>query len=338
MLTSVLLLMQFVISAKAGLVNYVDGVTNVHRQQQVEVGVPIETQSGGHAELLLNPGSFLRIGENSTVVFDSVALNHIAVRIVSGSALIESASLGQFPIHVTSGNLHLSIVSSGVYRFSGDVASVLDGKLKVDLFGQTAKKGQQITSGATGYEVTKVVQTAAAADLDMWSRQRSSDLAQATKLAYRNRSTPSYNSYVNYSSFGLFPAAWMYSPFLGGFTFLPYDTYRSYYGYSFVPVTKFAPNLVGPVINRPAANPGTSPANSAANQAPTSNSTRVPAPSRPANPSGPSNGGGNGRWDGGGGHAPMHPAGSSAGGGASSGGNGGGGGGHPAHSGGSRRP
>src|SRR5215471_17926252 len=147
MLTSVLLLMQFVVSAKAGFVNYVDGTATVRRQQQVQVGVPVETQSGSHVELLLSPGSFLRIGENSVVVMDSVDLSNIIVRVVSGTAVVESATLNKdFPIHVTSGDLRTSIISPGLYRFSGGSAVVLNGKLRDDTSGATAKKGQEVSS------------------------------------------------------------------------------------------------------------------------------------------------------------------------------------------------
>src|SRR5215831_16021505 len=142
MLTSVLLLMQFVVSAKAGFVNYVDGTATVRRQQQVQVGTPIQTQSGSHVELLLSPGSFLRIGENSQVVFDSVDLSNIELRIISGSAMIESATVNKdFPIHVTSGGVKASIVAAGLYRFSADSAVVLNGKLHDDNSGSVVKKG-----------------------------------------------------------------------------------------------------------------------------------------------------------------------------------------------------
>ena len=58
MLALAFVLMQFMISAKAGLVNYIDGQANVRLHEQVPVGTPIETGPRSHVELLLNPGSF----------------------------------------------------------------------------------------------------------------------------------------------------------------------------------------------------------------------------------------------------------------------------------------
>src|SRR5689334_5825231 len=93
MMTIAFLIMQFIISAKAGLVNAVEGVANVQVQEQVPVGKIIQTGPAGRIEIILNPGSFLRIGENSQAVLDSAELTNIAIRVVAGSAIIESTNL-----------------------------------------------------------------------------------------------------------------------------------------------------------------------------------------------------------------------------------------------------
>src|SRR2546426_5506817 len=132
MLSIAFVLLQYMISAKAGLVNYVDGPANVQLHEQVMEGRPIETQAQGHVELLLTPGSFLRVGNNSKVVLDSVELDHVAVRVLDGTALVEVAEIEKHaPIKVTTGALETVIVSRGVYRFSGGIASVVDGKLRI---------------------------------------------------------------------------------------------------------------------------------------------------------------------------------------------------------------
>src|SRR5712691_1393627 len=124
MFKAAIVVMQFMISAQAGLVNYVEGPANVQLHQQVPVGTPIQTGPQGHAEILLNPGSFLRLSENSTVVLDSVELTEIAIRVVSGTVLIESAEMDkETPIRVSTGKLSTLIVSSGLYRFADDTAS-----------------------------------------------------------------------------------------------------------------------------------------------------------------------------------------------------------------------
>jgi len=173
----------------------------------------------------------------------------------------------------------------------------LNGKLHDDNSGATIKKGQQVAS-LGGTDRVEKIEAATADDLDAWSEQRSGDLSKANVLAYRDRSATYYNSFANYSTYGLYPlnAAWLYSSFLGGYTFLPFEGYRSFYGYSFVPLTGFgfAPFL--PAANRPFGNPT---ANTFANQGP--RPTAVGAGSNAAS----------GAWGGNTGHAPIHAGGSS---------------------------
>ena len=233
MLALAFVLMQFMISAKAGLVNYVDGQTSVRLHEQVPAGTLIQTGSASHVELLLNPGSFLRLDENSIAVLDSVELTNIAVRVVAGGALLEVADIDKrTPIRITTGSLTVLVASSGMYRFSGDTASVLDGKLQTADSSITVKKGRQITANGDQYEQTKAPANAALDALELWSRQRSAQLATANALAYNSNSAGG-TFYPNGFSNGV---AWMYSPFLNCFTFIPRHPYRSYYGYSFVPL------------------------------------------------------------------------------------------------------
>jgi len=251
MLVLAFVLMQFMISAKAGLVNYVDGQANVRLHEQVPTGASIQTGPDSHVELLLNPGSFLRLDENSTVVLDTVELTNIAVRVVVGGALLDAAEIDKrTPIRVTTGSLTVLISSAGMYRFSGDTAAVLDGKLRTADSSSTVKKGREITANGGQYEQTRVPVNAALDGLEVWSRQRAGQLATANALAYNSNSTGSV-VYPNGYSNG---AAWMYSPFLSGFTFIPRNPYRSYYGYSFLPLFVLAPGGLtrGP---RPAAPP-----------------------------------------------------------------------------------
>ena len=242
MLAAVFLLMQYIVSAKAGLVNYVDGQANVRVHDQIVAGAPVETGPQSHVELLLNPGSFLRIGENSTVVLDSVELSKIAVRIVQGAVLIEAGDIDkQIPIRVTTGHLQALIVSSGTYRFSDGTALVLDGKLRTADNSTTVKKGHQIAVLADGYTVSSIIGRPNG-ELDLWSDQRSAALAKANALAYRDRSRGNVYSFGYYPYWDIYSnrSSWIYSPFLTGFTFIPRGGYRSYYGYRFVSIATFA--------------------------------------------------------------------------------------------------
>ena len=237
MVVLIFVLMQYIVSAKAGLVNYIDGQANVHLREQVAPSTLIQTGAQSHVELLLNPGSYLRLGENSAVVLDSIELTTIAVRLVDGAAIIEAADVDKHaPIHVTTGNLRVLIVSPGLYRFSGGTALVLDGKLRIADSSMTVKKGHKIASLGDGNGAV-----AFSDGLDRWSEKRSSDLARANAMAYRERSGAGTSSLGGYPGLALLSngSTWLYSSMLGGFTFIPQPSYRSYYGYSFVPLSGF---------------------------------------------------------------------------------------------------
>jgi len=246
MFRALIVVMQFMISAQAGLVNYVEGPVNVQLHQQIPAGTPIQTGPQGHAEILLNPGSFLRVGENSTVILDSVELTQIAVRVVNGIALIESAEVDKHaPIRVTTGNLTTLILSKGLYRFSGDTASIIDGKLRTADSSVTAKKGQQITAIDNRYDKRTVTLTAEATELDRWSERRSAQLAAANALAYREKSTGGLLAYGGSPYWGLYPSrsVWLYSLPLNGFTLIPRSTYKSYWGFRFAPTFAFGGSI-----------------------------------------------------------------------------------------------
>src|SRR5438874_2125543 len=123
------LLLQYVVSVKAGLVNHVQGTANVASLETVRAGHSIKTGTDGYVEILLRPGSFLRLGENSEAILDDTDLASVKVTILNGPALVEASELNkEHPITVTTGNLTTKIMDDGIYRFEDGTATVLQGK------------------------------------------------------------------------------------------------------------------------------------------------------------------------------------------------------------------
>jgi hypothetical protein len=296
MLTTAFLVMQFIISAKAGLVNAVEGAANVRLQEQVPAGSPIETSSTGRVEVLLNPGSFLRLGENSSAVLDSVELTNIRVRILSGSAIIEAGSIEKdSPIRVTNGQLKVLIVAPGVYRFSENTASVLDGELRTEDSALSINKGSQIKPrGDQGdqYEESKIPSPEQASSLDEWNQQRSKQVASANTRSSETDSAS--NSQVPaYPGLFLYPGAILpYSVPSGVFPapspFSFFQWYNGGYSY-FQPLTPGPPLLLYPPfrVGRPRPRPLPYPYPNFSRppvimpSAPTPRPAPHPAPSRP---------------------------------------------------------
>ena len=85
---------KYIISAKAGGVNFVEGTVTVIRatgrsgillkSDRVEIGDRVTTGADGRAEVLLNPGSFIRLGKNSSFEFGSTDLEDLQIRLDSG--------------------------------------------------------------------------------------------------------------------------------------------------------------------------------------------------------------------------------------------------------------
>jgi hypothetical protein len=139
------LLLQYVVSVKAGLVNDVQGTANVAMMQTVNVGRPIRTGSDGYVEILLRPGSFLRLGEGSEATLDDADLANVKVTLQHGSALVEAAEINKdHPITITTGNLTTKIGNTGIYRFENGVATVIQGKLQTADSNLTYEKGWQV--------------------------------------------------------------------------------------------------------------------------------------------------------------------------------------------------
>src|SRR5262245_56510195 len=91
---------RFGISAQAGGVNAVSGEVLMKRQGQepkrltsqddLRSGDIVNTSSDSQAEILLNPGTYLRLAEKSELVLVDNSLDNLHVRLNHGSAIIEA--------------------------------------------------------------------------------------------------------------------------------------------------------------------------------------------------------------------------------------------------------
>jgi FecR protein len=216
---------QFLVSTKAGLVNYVQGASTVKVATTIPPGQIFATGPGGAVEILLNPGSYLRMGENTKVVFDRVDLYNIAVRILGGSMVIEANGFDKdLPLAVTSGALKMEVIQSGVYLFADGKVVVLDGKIRDTGKGKSYGKGYQI-SNDDGYRAEKVKRFATG--LELWSQKRDAEISKANlNIAKSLRQVPNLPVYSLLD-------VWLWYPAFGSFIYMPGARYRSPYGYRY---------------------------------------------------------------------------------------------------------
>jgi hypothetical protein len=220
--TIFMLMLQFVISTKAGLVNYVQGTANVKPTQSVATGVPIKTGPEGFAEILLNPGSFLRLGQNSEAILDNAELTNVSLRVIAGTAVIEAGGFTkETPLKIRAGDLHVLIIKDGVYVVEPGQVKIAEGQVQIDGEQKTYKKGWVVSkTGALKFSKTSPL------EVEMWSRNRSNLIAVSNaNISNTIRRQPSLAS--------SFHNVWLWDPSFGGFTFIPGYRYRSPYGYRY---------------------------------------------------------------------------------------------------------
>ncbi len=239
----------YVISAKAGGVNYVEGKVAVTRENarsgylmkgdSVEIGDKVSTGADGRAEILLNPGSYVRLDKNSEFEFVTTTLDDLEVKVNRGSAMFEVYAADEFKVTVNANKTNFYLVKTGVYRI--DVLA--DGTSKIAVWkgkaeledSTTVKKSRETTVGKGEAEIEKFDRDDKD-DFEQWSKDRAKLLAKANskleKDGIRNSLISSYsrNPYSAYDSFGL----WAYSAQYGAYCFLPFDYgWNSPYGYGF---------------------------------------------------------------------------------------------------------
>lgn len=241
----------YVISANAGGVNYVEGKVAVAQKSgksgyllkgdALEVGDKISTGTNGKAEILLNPGSYVRLAENSYFEFTNTSLDDLQVKLNGGSAMFEVITDDEFKFVVSTPKAQFKIVRSGVYRI--DVLS--DGSGKIAVWKGEAEVGNGKATIVKGGREATVNQDQITVEkfkrddkesLAAWSKTRAKELAKVNARLERNNLRNSLlNSYNRngwnlYDSYGL----WVFDRFSGNHCFLPFGYgWRSPYGFGF---------------------------------------------------------------------------------------------------------
>src|SRR5579884_134326 len=149
---------QSVISAHSGLVHYVEGrVLLQDREIDPKFGEFPDIKNNqvlkaeqGRAEVLLSPGVFLRVAENSSVRMVSNRLADTRVELLSGRAMVECADvLKENLVTIQVGGDSIRLLKNGLYEFFASPSSVrvYQGEAAVEsASGQvTLKKGHEAT-------------------------------------------------------------------------------------------------------------------------------------------------------------------------------------------------
>jgi hypothetical protein len=236
--------------AAPGTVNYIEGQTSIDshslnsnsiRWPELRPGQSFST-GRGKAEILLTPGVFLRVGNNSSVKI-SPRISGIEVGVDKGHAMIEVADIDRDTnIFVTEGGARTRLVGPGLYDFNlnQDKLRVFDGKAVVE-DGRSPVKvegGHEITVASNDHSQPQHFSKKSyeEGDLYRWSSLRSAYLAEANVDAAHLYEANGWGPWGP----GWCGADWYWDPWFDAFTFIPEDgIFYSTFGWGF-----YSPRLV----------------------------------------------------------------------------------------------
>ncbi|HUS12923.1 MAG TPA: FecR domain-containing protein [Pyrinomonadaceae bacterium] len=246
---------KFVISARAGGVNAVTGRASMRHgntewrqltiKEDLEAGDIVKTDTDGRVEMLLNPGSYMRIGEDSEFELSDNSLENLEVRLIRGTAIVEvtGATDDELFIGITTPHTRMSIIRRGLYRvnvLSGDSTELIVRKGRVMLEGShtKVKGGNKVVFSSGTFSVAKLEKADKDRDtLELWSKDRAQTLAKAnSKISGRMMTAfaSSLNSDWSLGGFGRRPGFWLFNPDLGCYTLMPFGFgWSSPYGGSY---------------------------------------------------------------------------------------------------------
>jgi hypothetical protein len=236
---------KFVISAKAGGVNAISGRAEIRSQHGTEwqllsitddmkTGDVVKTGWDGRVELLLNPGSYLRVAENSEFELTNGSLDNLEVRLSRGMAIIEATGgeSTELMINISTPHARMAIVRSGLYRLNvvpGDATELIvrKGRVLLDNAQTKVKGGNRVVFTRNTFFVARLRKSDKQQDsMENWSKLRGETLAQANRKIPGREANLFLASSFDYwtrafsaSSSGL----WFFNPAFRCFTFLPFQ-------------------------------------------------------------------------------------------------------------------
>lgn len=239
----------YIISAKAGGVNYVEGKVAIVRKDgksgqllksdKIEIGDKVSTGADGKAEILLNPGSFVRLGGNAEFEFLTNDLDNLKLKLSGGSAIFEVYADNEFKVSLDLPAADIELTKSGVFR----VDVLADGSGKISVWkGKFIIGEEEVKAGRTAIVKGKTATAIAKFDrdnkdaFDVWSDLRAKEAAKINRRLQRNALTNSLLNAYNLGSWNMFGTfgVWVFDPFSGRWCFLPFGRgWRSPYGYSY---------------------------------------------------------------------------------------------------------
>jgi hypothetical protein len=226
-------------TAGPGTVNYVEGTalldgTALNRNDvgraYLEPGEVLSTNTG-KAEVLLTPGVFLRLDDNSAVKMISPDLTKTQVEVDRGRVAVEVDQIfPQNDLQIVDGGVATRLLKPGFYEFNANqpTATVFEGKAEVnedDGKWKEIKNHHQVRLVASAQLKSTGFDTRDSEDeFYNWSSLRSQYLAESNNQIA-----------AEYAGATGFAPGWYWDPYMWDYTFIGLGPYWSPFGFGFYP-------------------------------------------------------------------------------------------------------
>lgn len=248
LLLTVVVQAQYLVSSKAGFVNRVEGQANVMQQggaieamskasmgTQMSEGDRLSTEAGSYAELLLSPGSYLRMNEKTEIQAVRTMFDNTRFDVLRGSVILEIGEIDKkLPVEIGTPRSVITINKIGIYRIDVVGKDVAIGVRKGEAYIGTRE--QLLANNAIKVGNNKVYrligdgapQTAKLSSkvfdaFDQWSYLQAESLVQAN-----------YGTLSRARSRGALLSGWIYDPLSNRYTYIPGSwRFATPYGFAF---------------------------------------------------------------------------------------------------------
>ena len=202
----------------------------------LNAGGQLRTLENGRAELLLNPGSYLRLAESSLIRFIRTGYSKMKFEILQGEVIVESAAFnpGIHSLSISTPEGDFQVAAKGLYRLS------VEPRLRVSIYKGALdwtgikQPGRRLEAGKSyRFEATRSKLRSGRLtkkdDLNQWSETRAQQLAESNSTLSARMRRSAYPSF-GYQNRG----GWVLGNRSQGFTFVPFDSKpKSPYGFRY---------------------------------------------------------------------------------------------------------
>jgi hypothetical protein len=240
---------QSVVSVHAGVVHLFEGSVSIDGQPleqkfgrfyDIKQGSELRTDQG-RAEVLLTPGVFLRVDENSSIRMLANRLTDTRVEFIGGSASLDSVNAASdAPVSILYKGYEVRFQKQGHYRFNSAPAElrVESGEAEVAFNNRSVVVTAAQALPFAAPLLSRAVDRSNDDGLDRWSRERSESIAagNASAAASDDLTSALNNPQGNTYDFGAYPVT-TNGVLVPGGMWSPYSLYPgSLYRYNYTPL------------------------------------------------------------------------------------------------------